>query len=74
MKLVTGTTLDPIVALKEYIDVSVEFLDFLRNGKKTGMLKADVTSLDGPLGDAERRKMVKGADGADWEVHVVPEE
>jgi platelet-activating factor acetylhydrolase len=74
MKLVTGTTLAPRVALKEYIDVSVDFLEFLRNGEKKGMLKADVTSPDGPLGDAEKRKMVKGEDGADWEVHVVPKE
>ncbi|KAF2868293.1 PAF-acetylhydrolase family member [Massariosphaeria phaeospora] len=73
MKLVTGTTLNPRVALKEYIDVSVEFLEFLRNGDKKGVIKSDVTSPTGPLGDAEKRGKVKGKAGADWEVHVVPQ-
>ncbi|KAF2714822.1 hypothetical protein K504DRAFT_457018 [Pleomassaria siparia CBS 279.74] len=73
MKLVTGTTLHSRVALKEYIDVSVDFLDFLRNGEKRGMLKSNVTSPDGPLGETENRNTVKGRDGADWEVHVVPD-
>jgi platelet-activating factor acetylhydrolase len=74
MKLVLGTTLDPRVALGEYIDVSVEFLDFLRTGRKKGILKSNVTSPKGPLGDAEKRGKVMGKEGADWEVHVVPRE
>jgi len=74
MKMVLGTTLDPRVALREYIAVSVEFLDFLRTGQKKGMLKGEVTSAKGPLGDAEKREKVKGKLGADWEVHVVPRE
>jgi platelet-activating factor acetylhydrolase len=72
MKMVTGTTLNAQVALKEYIDVSVAFLDFLRTGKKTGVLKSAVTSPNGPLGDADKRGKVKGKAGADWEVFVVP--
>lgn len=74
MKMVLGTTENPKVALHEYIDVSVEFLDFLRTGKKKGMLKAEVTSANGPMGDAEKRVKVKGKQGAGWEVHVVPKE
>ena len=73
MKLVTGTTLAPKVALREYIDTSVKFLEYLQTGDKKGVLGSEVTSVAGPLGDAEKRGKVKGASGADWEVHVVPQ-
>jgi platelet-activating factor acetylhydrolase len=72
MKLVTGTTLDSRTALREYIDTSVRFLQYLKTQKKTGMLESEVTSTAGPLGDAEKRHKAKGQFGADWEVHVVP--
>lgn len=70
--MVTGTTLESKTALKEYIDVSVDFLSYLRTGKKRGLLKSGETSPRGPLGDAEERGKVKGKEGADWEIHVVP--
>lgn len=72
MKLVTGTTLESKVALREYIDASVHFLEFLKMDEKKGILASDVTSSAGPLGDADKRGKVKGQFGADWEVHVVP--
>lgn len=72
MKLVTGTTLESKVALREYIDTSVQFLKYLKTGEKKGILASDVTSAAGPLGDADKRGKVKGQFGADWEVHVVP--
>jgi platelet-activating factor acetylhydrolase len=74
MRMVTGTTLDPRVALREYIDVSVEFLDSLRGGARAGVLLSEVTSPNGPVGEQEKRRYRKGKGGADWEVHVVPEE
>lgn len=70
--MVTGTTLDPRVALREYIDTSVRFLEYLQTGEKKGVLASDVTSKAGPLGDADKRKRVRGQDGGEWEVHVVP--
>ncbi|KAF1851160.1 uncharacterized protein K460DRAFT_328870 [Cucurbitaria berberidis CBS 394.84] len=73
MKLVTGTTLDSRVALREYIDTSVRFLEYLQTGEKKGVLGSDVTSASGPLGDEEKRTKVKGFYGADWEVHAVPQ-
>lgn len=72
MKLVMGTTLDSRTALREYIDTSVRFLEYLKTEKKSGVLQSEVTSAAGPLGDADKRKKVKGLYGADWEVHVVP--
>ncbi|KAF2004505.1 PAF-acetylhydrolase family member [Amniculicola lignicola CBS 123094] len=72
MKMVTGTSLDSTVALKEYIDISVDFLQYLQSGEKTGLLSQEGTSPQGPLGDTEKRGKVKGSAGADWEVHVVP--
>jgi platelet-activating factor acetylhydrolase len=72
MKMVTGTTLDSRIALREYIDASVRFLEYLQTGQKKGILASDVTSRRGPLGNAEKREKTKGQYGADWEVHVVP--
>lgn len=74
MRMVTGTTLDARVALREYIGVSVDFLEFLNTGVTKGVLKSEVTSPEGPLGEAEERGKIKGKEGADWEVHVVPVE
>jgi platelet-activating factor acetylhydrolase len=72
MKMVTGTTLEPRIALREYIDTSVRFLEYLQSGEKKGVLASEVTSKNGPLGYAEKRKKVEGRYGAEWEVHVVP--
>ncbi|CAO2649342.1 Nn.00g067270.m01.CDS01 [Neocucurbitaria sp. VM-36] len=72
MKLVTGTTLDSRIALREYIDTSVQFLRHLQTGEKKGVLGSEVTSDAGPLGDAGKRKKIKGLYGADWEIHVAP--
>jgi platelet-activating factor acetylhydrolase len=72
MKMVTGTTLDPRIALREYIDTSVKFLEYLQSEEKKGVLASEATSKDGPLGDAADRAKVRGQYGADWEVHVVP--
>lgn len=73
MKLVTGTTLNGGVALREYISTSVEFLEYLRDGEKKGLLRSEVTSPEGPLDKTGERQKTKGKHGADWEVHVVPD-
>jgi platelet-activating factor acetylhydrolase len=73
MKMVTGTTLDPRIALREYIDTSVRFLEYLQFGEKRGVLASKVTSKAGPLGETDKREKVKGQYGAEWEVHVVPQ-
>lgn len=73
MKLVTGTTLDSRTALREYIHVSLRFLEFLQTGEKKAVLDDKVTSPAGPLADdAEKRGRVEGMYGAKWEIHVVP--
>lgn len=72
MRLATKTTLNGRVALREYIDTSVNFLEFLRNGDKKGLLREQVSSPAGPLGDADKRGEIEGSFGAKWEVHVVP--
>lgn len=74
MRLATHTTLEARVALREYISASVDFLEFLGGDKKKGLLKSEVTSSKGPLGEAEKRGKLRGEHGAEWEVHVVPEE
>ncbi|KAJ4366877.1 hypothetical protein N0V83_007405 [Neocucurbitaria cava] len=72
MKLVTGTTLDSRVALREYIDTSVQFLKYLQTGEKKRVLASEVTSAAGPLGEPDKRTKIKGLYGADWEIHVTP--
>lgn len=72
MKMVTGTTLNPQVALLNYIETSVYFLRYLQSGEKKGVLESEVTSKDGPLGDARERGTVKRLYNAKWEVHVAP--
>src|SRR4051794_3587860 len=72
MKTITGAAINPKIALKEYIDISTEFLGFLRDGVKIGVLGNTADSPDGPFGN--HRKWVKVLGGANWEVHVAPEE
>jgi platelet-activating factor acetylhydrolase len=73
MKMVTGTVLNSRVALQEYIDTSVRFLEYLQTGEKKGVLASGVTNADGPFKQDEPREKVTGPHGADWEVHVVPQ-
>ncbi|KAF2474133.1 uncharacterized protein BDR25DRAFT_323182 [Lindgomyces ingoldianus] len=73
MKIATWTSLNAKVALAEYVDVSVEFLNYLKNGEKKGVLKSRILSPAGPLGDSKMRKKIRGTEGAAWEIHVVPE-
>ncbi|KAF1939291.1 PAF-acetylhydrolase family member [Clathrospora elynae] len=72
MKMVTGTTLNSKVALREYIETSLRFLEYLQTGKKNGVLGSSVTNREGPFKHDEPRKWTKGPHGADWEIHVVP--
>ncbi|EAT83518.1 phospholipase [Parastagonospora nodorum] len=74
MKMVTGTTLNPRIALFNYIDASVKFLEYLQTREKKGVLASPVTSKAGPLGDAEKREKFEGQYDAQWEVHVIPKE
>jgi len=69
-RLVTGTSLNERLALDAYVRVSYDFLQFVRDGKKRGVLGSEVTSKDGPLGkEADRAADETGM----WEVHVAPE-
>jgi platelet-activating factor acetylhydrolase len=69
MRLVTGTTLDARVALREYIDASVGFLEYLQTGERKGVLASEVTTVTEGEG---LREVVEGPHGGEWEVHVVP--
>ncbi|KAF2647181.1 alpha/beta-hydrolase [Lophiostoma macrostomum CBS 122681] len=73
MRLVTGTTLNAEVALREYIDVSVDFLQVLQRVRNAGPLTRPVSSPEGPLGEVQDRGTVEGSSGGEWEVHVVSE-
>ncbi|KAF2488681.1 alpha/beta-hydrolase [Lophium mytilinum] len=69
-RLVTGTRLNERLALDAYVGVSYDFLRFVRDGGRRGVLGSGVTSEDGPLGKVGER----GVDESGlWEVHVAPE-
>ncbi|KAF2810971.1 alpha/beta-hydrolase [Mytilinidion resinicola] len=69
-RLVTGTRLNERLALDAYVNASHDFLRFVRDGRRRGVLASGVTSEDGPLGKAEDAESdLSGL----WEVHVAPE-
>jgi len=68
-RLVTGTSMNERLALDAYVRASHDFLRFVADGQRRGVLGASVTSARGPLGgDGERGQDPSGL----WEVHVAP--
>ena len=71
----TGARLDVREALQEYVRVSVQFMDFLAGGKRTGLLGEAVTHEEyGVWVSDERRKGFSKKLARLWEVHVSPVE
>ncbi|KAF1815466.1 hypothetical protein P152DRAFT_390174 [Eremomyces bilateralis CBS 781.70] len=56
-----NATIDPQVALQRYIDVSANFLQFLKDGSRNGILASEVT-----------HPFFVNESGRDWVVHVAP--
>ncbi|KAK4505203.1 hypothetical protein PRZ48_003166 [Zasmidium cellare] len=70
----TGATINVKEGLREYVRVSMEFIDFLKNGSKQGVLSVGVTheayGNDSRSTD-QKEKMAKDITKY-WEVHVAP--
>lgn len=70
----TGATIDVKEGLREYVRVSMEFLEFLGSGKREGVLDVGVTHQEygnDTRSDEQKKKMEKGITKY-WEVHVAP--
>ncbi|KAF2165253.1 hypothetical protein M409DRAFT_24636 [Zasmidium cellare ATCC 36951] len=70
----TGATIDVQEGLREYVRVSMEFIYFLRNGTKEGVLGVGVTHEaygNDTRSEDQKEKMEKDVTKY-WEVHVAP--
>ncbi|CAK3996254.1 PAF-acetylhydrolase family member [Lecanosticta acicola] len=70
----TGATIDVREGLREYVRISMEFLDFLRDGTRKGVLNIGVTHEEygkDTRNEEQKKKMEKDITKY-WEVHVAP--
>ena len=73
LRLATGASVDARVGLGEYIGVSEEFLRFLTDGERGGLLNEKVTHREYGEWVSEERRKEFGKDMAKhWEIHVSP--
>ena len=70
----TGASIDVKEGVKQYVDTSVEFIQYLRSGKREGLLDEEVThpEYDEDVRGEERKKEM-GRMGEMWQIHVAPE-
>lgn len=71
----TGATINVHEGLKEYVRVSMDFIDFLRHGERKGVLAQNVTHEE--YGKDTRTEEQKKSMPSDitkyWKIHVAPE-
>lgn len=71
--MATGATTNVRKALDEYVQISADFIEFLRDGTKRGMLNESVThSVYNKWVSADREKSFSKERAKYWEVHVTP--
>ncbi|KAF4956917.1 hypothetical protein FSARC_11434 [Fusarium sarcochroum] len=73
LNFATGATADVQKALGEYVKVTLDFLDFVKTGKRNGVLNEEVTHEKyGEWVSEEREKTFPKEYAEYWEVHVCP--
>ena len=72
----TGSTIDVKEGVKQYVKVSLEFLEFVREGSRKGILKEDVThtEYDVDVRDERRKEEMDREVALYWQIHVTPDE
>lgn len=71
----TGATANVKEALGQYVNVTLDFLQFLHNGQKKGVLAEDVTHEQYGEWISKERKQEFPAEMAKWwEIHVTPKQ
>lgn len=75
LRWTTGATISVVDGLREYVKVTMEFLEFLQHGKKTGILAESVTHpvYDKDERSEERKKNMSKDIEKFWQIHVAPE-
>jgi platelet-activating factor acetylhydrolase len=70
----TGARLDVHQGLRQYVHVSVDFLQYLLTGEKPGLLAEAVThpQYDKDIRSKERREKMERDIGKYWQIHVAP--
>jgi platelet-activating factor acetylhydrolase len=70
----TGASIDVKEGVHQYVRASLEFIDFLKSGKREGILKEDVThsAYDKDVRDEERKQSMAKDVGKYWQIHVAP--
>ncbi|KAF2757322.1 PAF acetylhydrolase [Pseudovirgaria hyperparasitica] len=75
LRWTTGATISVVDGLREYVAVTMEFLEFVRHGKKTGILAEKVSHPQ--YNEDERSEARKKAQDKNiakfWQIHVAPE-
>ncbi|GJD03151.1 PAF-acetylhydrolase family member [Colletotrichum higginsianum] len=74
LRWTTGATINVHQGLKEYVGVSMEFMDFLRNGTREGVLAEGVTHQEygnDTMSDEQRSRIPKAITKY-WQIHVAP--
>ncbi|KAF9869980.1 PAF-acetylhydrolase family member [Colletotrichum karsti] len=74
LRWTTGATINVNEGLREYVRVSMEFLDFLRNGTREGILSEGVTHKEygeDTRTDEQKARMPKETTKY-WQIHVAP--
>jgi platelet-activating factor acetylhydrolase len=71
----TGATINVKEGLREYVRVSMEFIDYLKNGRREGVLAQDVTHPqynDDQRTDEQKRNEPKNI-AKYWQIHLAPD-
>lgn len=70
----TGATINVKEGLREYVRVSMEFLQYLKNGTRAGVLNVGVTheNYGNDTRSEEQKKAMEKGITKYWEVHVAP--
>lgn len=70
----TGSTINAKEGVHQYVKISIEFLEYLRTGKKTGILNESVThpEYDEDTRDSKRKENMDQNIAKYWQVHVAP--
>lgn len=74
MSWTTGATIDVQEGVQQYVQTSLEFLEYLRTGKIRGILQEPVShpEYDEDIRDQKRRREQHPDVEKYWQIHVLP--
>jgi platelet-activating factor acetylhydrolase len=70
----TGSTIDVREGVMQYVKVSQEFMRYLEDGHRTGVLAEDIThpNYDEDVTDSKRKRKMSKCIAKYWQIHVAP--